>query len=430
MKEIFSKIKNKRLRRNEYGLYTLDDSDLDRMLGLDDKVFTLTPNKEHITTFAAMTYLFGLFGMSIESFTAIPLGYIATYKNGGTFITFEPVIEEELVNLCEAEIGRLKKKKEKDELNETDEKLIELYNEILDIIKDTSLSLFKKSIMISGLKSDEIKLPHNLNELDQLDEEEKITSVVLEDFKSANKNNCNKNDSLLCNILAGYTKEKQDLGIMDDWSKMLADDLISIMKTKRDGIGTILSELVNKHEFESKEEKERYFQMLCSRKKLYDEIMYGYILSGYHTYIGLDERRKRILQDGEILNKKDQIDKIGQKVGETEENSYIYHLYLRHILNLCSTDYSADVVSMLLRSITTYFKGRSEIDNVVYRFEKEIPKAPRNDKDKTITRDSYHMWQYAQDSSLEKNQEVLKYIEKLRRLCAEEYMTENHKRMQ
>ena len=418
MKEIFVKIKNTRLRRNEYGIYTLDDIDLDRTLGLDDKVFTLTPDKEQITTLAAMTYLFGIFGMSIESFTAIPLGYIATYKNGGTYITYAPVIEEELVNLCNSEIKRLEKDK--------NGQLIKLYEGILKIIKNTELSLFEKSIMISGLKTDEVKLPHSLNEL-YLDKEGKPTSVVLEDFKSANKNNCDTNDSLLCNILAGYTKEKQDLGVMDDWSKMLADDLIQIMKTKREGIEPVISDLVNKHNFSSEEEKARYFQMLCSRKKIFDETYSSYIISGYYTYMGRDEKKKMIPQDGELLNKKEQIDKIGEKISETEDNDYLHHLYLRHVLNLCSTDYSADVVFKLLKSITTYFKGRSELKNVVYRFEKDIPKAPRNKNDKDVTRDSYRIWQYAQDSSLEKNRQVLRQIETLRRLCTEEDITENHK---
>ena len=425
MNKFFSNIKNKRLRRNEYGIYTLDDEGLDRTLGLDDRSFTLTPNKEQITTFAAMTYLFGLFGMSIESFTAIPFGYIATYKNGGTFITFAPVIGEELVNLCNAEIEKLNEEKDK--------KLIELYRKILEIIKDSNLTLLQKSIMISGLKSDEVKLPHSLNELNFVETEGKdkgkITSVALHDFKQANGENCDTNDSLLCKILAGYTREKEALGIMDDWSKMLAEDLTAIMKEGSDGIESRIDELTDKHKFASEEEKIRYSQMLYSRKKLYDEIMQGYILSGYHTYMGRDERGKKILQDGEILNKPTQIDNIGQKIQETEKNKYLHHLYLRHVLNLCSTDYSADVVLSLLKSITTYYQGRSELDNVVYRFEKDIPKAPRNKIDKDTARDNYRIWKYAQDTSLEKNKPVYEQIEKAIKFCNVE-PTENHKRMQ
>ena len=64
------------LVRNERHILTLKGrEDLDRLFGFD--VATLTPNEDQICYFAAICYLFGLFGINVSSFSALPLGFVA-----------------------------------------------------------------------------------------------------------------------------------------------------------------------------------------------------------------------------------------------------------------------------------------------------------------------------------------------------------------
>ena len=90
------------------GKYTLGRQDYDHLFGIND-VMTLTPNEKSIASLANATYLFGILGVNINSFTAVASGYLASFSGESyeaTFIIneYEDYIKNELIKLCSKKI--------------------------------------------------------------------------------------------------------------------------------------------------------------------------------------------------------------------------------------------------------------------------------------------------------------------------------------
>lgn len=307
----FDDLKNKKLKRNEDNFYTLEDEGLDRLFGINN-VLTLTPNEENIANFAAINYFFGLFGINVESFTAVPSGYLASYNKDnefyGTFWIDPYYITNEFIKLCDEKINN----------NENSN----IYTNIKMILLNNSLSLLKKSLLVSSYINKEGISIFN----DKLGNAIKI-------YEEVNNKNCNDNHQILREVVA------------NDQEK-------------------------------------------------YDELLNYFILPGYLHYRGYDRDNNKIDQRSQILNDVTRIDLLMKML------NYDTMLYYEKkpkfkdiisILNMCSTDYSADMAYNLFKSISK-IETNIDINNVTNVASElminNVPLTPNNEKEKSSTRNS------------------------------------------
>ena len=316
----FEDLKKKRLRRNDGHFYTLDDPTLDRLFCINTEL-TLTPNPIHIENFAASNYLYSLFGMKIDAFTAVAAGFVASYvKNNeendfyGTFFLSDTLyVLNDIIKLCEEKINSEENK--------------EVYVHIKEVLQNKDTSLLEKSILISSyLKQNNITMfDKNIND-------------SFNSYKAVNDQNCKDNHL----ILEDFTDHEGPM------------------------FHTILDE---------------------------------YIIPGYFSYMGHDRERNPLPQMPQILNEYDRINLLMKllkydELPSRERTSKLSNIV--SVLNMCSTDYTADVVQELFKKVIEYEKivDESNYKEVVKELEETIPKAPGNDNKrneayKNDTRDEF-----------------------------------------
>lgn len=308
------------LVRNERHILTLKGrEDLDRLFGFD--VATLTPNKDQICYFAAICYLFGLFGINVSSFSAIPLGFVASFKKNGEFFgTFlsEPTYVSRII------LGLCIKTKNIEPSNAA------FFDSVLGIMSDNETSLIDKCIKIRNLNKNEII--------------KNRTKEALEQFDKVNLQNCKDNGIIIEKIVSGSSEIAEDLHAINAYEEAEKKKLKEKGETKNVKIplDDKILELVGNRRFDSEEDRLNYLQCLKNTKAVHDELFYGYILdSGYYVYVGRNRN-----QNGKVLNDITRISllrKLLQSINPQKDHSDI-NTDIIDILNLCSTDYSADVV--------------------------------------------------------------------------------------
>lgn len=346
--EFFDKLRKTKLKRREDGTYVLDNENLNRTLAMGDTTLVLTPDQSQIASFAAMTFLFGLFNINVETFTSIPTGFIATYKKGeefyGTFCSFpDSYIENAIIELCDENSKEIK-----------DTKSV-VYGRIKEIMSKSNTTLVEKAVIISTyIKTVEVNPLYSAHMLHASIQNAKIK------FKKANSNNCDDNHKLLCRVIA---KGNSDL----------ANALIDV---KVEG------------------NPNTYGQNLDEYSQKYDEIMDQFILPGYLSYRGFDRDNNPLNQQSQILNEKGRIDTIMKILGyENLKWPDEKFKNIIHVLNMCSTDYAADMVEAALDKIIKANVNEQEIDGYINEILSVIPATPNNLKEKQTTRDKIsHRW--------------------------------------
>ena len=245
--DFFVELKGKKLVRGLDGLYTLNDTNLDRFFGINSCI-TLTPNKHNIANLAAMNYLFGLFGLNASSFVAIAAGYLVSYSKDdkfyGTFMTLDHLqayIPSELLKLCRQE----------SEKSSNDEDRM-MYSNIEKILSDKNLSLLEKSLCISSFIKE--------NGITKFDE--KISKSILV-YQNSNQKNCDDNHFVLCKIIS-------------DGNDEFAEDL---NKIKDENV---------KHNSLEKE----YVEKLMAARCVYNNVLNNFILPGYLHIEGLTDPKQ------------------------------------------------------------------------------------------------------------------------------------------
>lgn len=350
----FEYLKQLKLERDEKGFYSLNDESANHLFGINDYM-TLTPDQYHIALFAAANYLFGVFGVNISSFTAISAGYLASYtKNSafyGTFFTNEFFLISELLKLCDEKI-------------KTNEDTI-LYTGIKDILSK-QMTLLEKALMISSY----------LKENNRANIDEKIIESVNK-YDKVNQQNCNDNHFIICKVIAGGNDK-------------LACDLNGIKDLKEEEAMQKIDELVSSLALSTPIDKNNYAQELQKGYAKYQVILGDFILPGYLTYRGTNRNGDAIEQKSQILNEQSRITELKKILGY-DNLDYVGRkdtfINVISILNMCSTDYSADMVYNVMKRIGAYqYQGENINDTVNLLINTTIPLTPNNWEQRSETR--------------------------------------------
>ena len=335
--EFFKDIQKRELKRDENMLYTLGDEHVDKFLYLDQNVATLSPDSGAIKNFAAVSYLFGMLGMPPINYTAVPSGFLVTYKNKEqeevcTLLVMDeenPYFEEVIINYI--------KEKLHDETLSEDEK--EILKETARLIRDEKVPLIEVVTRVEKLiqEKEEKKQPvQNLRkgilasqtEFDCLRDEETKKATTI------NQQNCDDNHVVLWSICAKLLGFKSDT--------------------------------------ENEQEKQQI-------QALNDSILNDWILKNYRVYAdkAVDENGNKVPQNKQILNE--------EKVIAHAKGNFVTHKNACLILNMCSTDYAADIVFAIMKSITGSTKEMT-VEEMLNKIQTIMPNTEQNFEQKRKAR--------------------------------------------
>ena len=351
----FDELRAEKLERKD-GKYTLGRDDYDHLFGIND-VMTLTPNEKSVASLANVTFLFGVLGININSFTAVASGYLASFNGDGyeaTFIIneYEDYIKKEMIKLCKIKI-------------EEDTEYTPLYNYIISLIKE-NLPLSEIALNTSsyinrfGLREEKIK---TLNAIDQ--------------FNKINQQNFSDNHMILCKIIFRNEEYAKDLNELKEIS-----DIDEVNEK-------IYNYAKEKYNFSDKEEKE-YINKMLEARRLYDIIMHDFILPGYLSYRGRDRNNKRIIQDSQIINDEQRLTSL-MVLLKSKKDIFGYYILpsVIQILNMCSTDYTADMAYDYMNGISSF--RASEINDTVEKMMDDyIPRTFNNEEEKKEVRNRFN----------------------------------------
>lgn len=304
------------LVRDKYAILRLKKGDYSRRLS--EKIglpfITLTPDKDQICNFASMCYLFSLFNIKVSSFSAIPRGYVASFtRNGeffGTFLTDPNYISQVIIGLCK-ELGS------------------KFYQDVIKIMSCEGMNLTDKCLEISKLGKSEIV--------------DGCIKEAIKKFNEVNTQNCRDNDTIIENIVSPDSDVMCDLIIINGVIAALKEDKII------EDLGSIIVSVVDRKKFSSEEERSTYIAKVAKAKKDFDDIFDNFIIQeGYYVYRGKGKE-----QNGKILNSRERIEELRQKLQEIKPNAKPKHIAadIIDIINMCATDYSADIVYDVLNCI-------------------------------------------------------------------------------
>ena len=299
--DIFERIYNMELNRDDEYLYTLGDDNLDQLWNLRSKSPVFTPSKQQIDDFAAFTYLFGLCGFVPYNFTAIPVGYIATFKNGDEAKTI--IIDNgPVARFYREKLHELVKEKLEDESLSEEERT--LFSELDRMLGNEEMSLLDVCLYINSIRGDAL--------------DERINDSMFEFSNhpdSLNSRNCDDNHKVLENICC---------------------DLLG-------------------YDYKSATEEQRK-----EAKALSKVILDTWILPGYFTYVGHNRTGDAVYNDVDVLTNLAKLESLRKDLKSNEN--------IAKVLNMCSTDYTADVVYDILKVISKcedIKQSKEKIDSLV-----------------------------------------------------------------
>lgn len=367
----FDYLEEFRLERNPYGLFELKKEGitadlLGTLLGLNSIV--LTPDKEQIINMATMCYLFGLLGINISRFTAVPAGYIATFENEGTFLSFYP---DYIIRKFQLQCDKLFENAAEPLENKAYYATISYISKDF-IVKDKNTKSIKEFLQLA-LSIATYPMPNGVK---------KKLEEAIKKFNIENLNNCKDNDLVLASIVSNSPK------IRDDLLK------VNLKQTNAEkSVDDIISEVVYKKTFDNDEAKSEYAAKLKDAKALFDRIFDGFIMPGYFIYksTGMDRAGQAVPKDGMILNK---AERISELKGILEEagfcDSFILSANIIDIYNMCSTDYSADVIYDILSSLYRLTNSDSFNDgNMKPKLYRKVPNNYENYASKARFRNKF-----------------------------------------
>lgn len=291
MQKYFESLYSKVLKRKPSNLYTLGDKKTDKLWGLDQNIPTFTPEKKIIDDFASMSYLYGLLGYTASNYTAIPAGYLVTYKKGSKVATIiiSPGTKSENISKFVEEINAYQ---ESETLTETER---DFFTSLAKTIKTKNVRLLDVCLAANA----RLEKESGLTDLKEKREKAKAP-FDSNDKNSVNSQNCDNNHILLervCRDILGYPVEDEEVT----------------------------------------EEQ---------RKEAYDlsrQILSERIIPSYLTYVGKARDNTPIPRDNQVLTKKEMIMKIFDIVKTSRK--------LSMALTMCATDYTADVVCAIINEI-------------------------------------------------------------------------------
>lgn len=317
MNSFLEKLNKCELKRGQSYFYTLGTAELDRLWSLDQNSLYLIPDDKDVEAFAATSYLYGLMGYTASNYTAVPTGFLVSYKNNDDVATivvhhsFE-YYREQLATLAKHQLTN-------PSLSVTDR---EIFEYIATNVQNANKSLTDIAIGCN------ILLTKNASQL-----RDRIQDALFPfsgDPHSLNSQNCDNNHVLITKICCSLQGVNYDNA--------------------------------------SREQLEK-------ANKLQQEILSEYILPAYLTYRGTDRNNNPIPQDGRILQSeqhlKELVDRLEQLDHPLDPATY---RRMCIILNMCSTDYTADMVYAALNIMSHC----TNVEQTKEAIEKVVPSTPRN----------------------------------------------------
>ncbi len=306
--------------------YTLGDEKLDALFDLQQVNAAFAPSQESLHTFAAASYLYGLLGYVATNYTAVPGGFLATYKNKNDNATILITDEdgaywrEDLCKLCQKTVA-------KTNITSAERQFFDGLNS--EIAAD-SITLLQ-TCFVAGQRIGEDKALIFLKD--------RIADAIFpfsfsKEPLSLNCKNCNDNHALL-------------------------------------------------DRFCSKELFGKYFSDITPEQQqqainMRDKILSEWILPGYFTFVG-NKKGQTIARDAQVLNDSRRLTELYSSYGVKNPHALVA------ILNMCTTDYSADVVYNLLECLQ---KG-TPLSAAVYNTEKIAPSTPNNKQQVAARREEF-----------------------------------------
>ncbi len=284
MDKFFKDINNRELTRTNTGFYSLGSTELDRVFGLDQNSIYFIPNSENVECFASITYLYGLMGYTVTNFTAISTGYVATYKKDDDIST---LIISNNHEYCREQLFDFAKAQLQTELSAQQQ---QVFKYIADSVVNPKISLVDICLGCNGLATSDVVLHARL---------EQAMYPFSGDPESLNSQNCNNNHELLTKLCCSL------LGI--DYFNATTEQL-------------------------------------DQAKQMQQKILDDYIKPSYLTYRGTDRQNNPIPQNSQILQSEQLLTSLTDYLLQGKNIDVATRRRLGIVLNMCSTDFTADMV--------------------------------------------------------------------------------------
>lgn len=363
MQTYYEKLKQSALKRDNKHRYTTGNKELDNYFGLNVQ-FYLVPDADKIVELSCYNFLLAILGYKVNAVTSTKEGYIVSYsdsegKHFGTFSTGMMYSEEYMLKYIE---GAYKKERLKISFNEAlsfnyekhysshnlgekDNQYGESINKrnlldaILDILLGKDKTLLTRCCMISALITNK-------------------DSIDFSSFEEVNTRNCSDNHRILCKFLCG-----DNLPLYEILSQYIS-----------------FKESNGKVDFQESSVPDDLREAFNAAKTLFDDL-YDKIIGGYMDYFGNHKERDQQADIYNLANTKwfeMYLPLLRQYVKDTypeadDKGKLVWQTFI-DIMNMCTTDYSIDVVCSVMNKIKSI--TGEEIDELL------LPDAAMSTKDR------------------------------------------------
>ena len=333
--------------------YTLGDKQLDDLFDLGQVSSGFAPSKESVLNFAATTFLYGIAGYKATNYTSVPGGFLVTYQRKNP--RGENMVATVLISDDEGIYWQEELAKTIDEVSyypNYDDAEYSIMHQLSTMMRSESFFKDQMSQCVAFadiINHDAIFMPYIKHNIAQA----MFPFSSSKEPQSLNSRNCEENHTLLDMFCA------KELGLDYD---ALVDEAIT---------------------FEQQGADDKLKQI----KEMRNDILHGWILPGYFTFVG-NKRGVPTARNAQILNNQKRLAELQQKVKNPKA--------LAAIVNMCATDYSADVVYGILDSLNNEHSQTNDLSDPA-KIKSIMPDTPNNAEQVAAIRESFWRKYYAQE---------------------------------
>lgn len=376
-KNSFAKEVNKlSLTRNDDYLFTTGNEKIDKAFGLGHEVLYGNPSMGAQINFGALVYLSGLFGGNISSFTATPFGFIYQMNfedKNGVYVVSENEFKSTENNFLGFNVEDLKLRieefKKSNKLDENEQFFCDFVIRRLDESNEKPMNYVLRNVSLLIKENPGI-----------FKRFEKNLRNARNSFVSTNNENCEKNnlqliemmyDSHIKNFNEEYLLNKQLSAYLTNYYVYQNKDLDSVLdcldisEDEKNIVQNVLNKL---------SQNEEDYIMANEIKK--------WIIDGYYAHRGYCQDKEPVKKNKNIIHER--------AMDKDSKFRRIFKQDLKKILNMCSTDYTADrvydVISIYSDSSIDTLESGKALDKVL----DSVEVVEDNNKYKTIARRSFN----------------------------------------
>lgn len=336
--------------------YTLGNKKLDDLFDLGQVSSGFGPSKESVTTFAAATFLYGVIGYNATNYTSVPGGFLVTYQkenNGKSDVATILVTDEEGIYWADALVETYKKEIQNGKYNEAEQSILLPLHNMMCTKRFFESPLYKCLGFADVINSKAEAMPTlKQNVLNAI-----FPFSSSREPMSLNIKNCEENHTLIDMFCA------KEMGL--DY-----DDVVDSAIGGEDYAQAQMEEI----------------------KEMRESLLNDWILPGYFTFVG-NKRGVPTIRDAQILNNQDWFGQLQAKVKNPKA--------LAAIVNICATDYSADVVYGILDTLNNSSVATNGVTALEGIFN-IMPDTPKNKEQVAQIRENFWRKYYAQNEGYEK----------------------------